>query len=603
MAGPVVEFSQSNFEQEVTKSSVPVLVDLWAAWCVDPQSHISVGWRNSYPAKSIHAGHPVLSLGGKSLVVGRVARALVSTSLGHCLAVQTETGRQLRVTDEHRFLTRKGWKSASQLNAGMDVAIYPVLEATNGRLSSSSWVLTAQQVEHVSLPRIKLSVHLDDLKKKGLIPLRINQPSLPIIARLMGALFSDGGLYHQDSNNAREVSSVVGRHEDALQVRGDLASLGFSSQVQERITHQQIGHRSFSTHTYRVKCCSTSAWLFFKALGVPEGNKTNTSYLVPAWLMRAPPLIQREFLAGYLGGDGPTPMIRLMARPKKQPCDHLSVNDVEFHKRVDLAMSGLRFAQQLATLLGQFGVQVRRAHIEEGVLRKDGSRTAIVHLPLSATYESVYALCHRIGYAYATSKLAEAQKIGEFVRKKLSERDTWQQRYSLAQRLYKRGGPVHVVAKQPKLPYNTVRDWLRRGVSATIQQHHERYALWVQRVSMGSRSGQLWERVVSVKPTYLPKVSRLSVTPKHNFIANGFVVHNCGPCRMIAPVVEELAGKYQGKMKMGKLNVDDHPQVAAQFRIMNIPTLLFFKNGKEVDRIVGVVPKEELTRRIEHVIS
>ena len=77
----------------------------------------------------------------------------------------------------------------------------------------------------------------------------------------------------------------------------------------------------------------------------------------------------------------------------------------------------------------------------------------------------------------------------------------------------------------------------------------------------------------------------------------------CGPCRLIAPVVEELAGKYQGKMKMGKLNVDDHPQIAAQFRIMNIPTLLLFKGGKEVDRIVGVVPKEELTRRIERVIG
>ena len=77
----------------------------------------------------------------------------------------------------------------------------------------------------------------------------------------------------------------------------------------------------------------------------------------------------------------------------------------------------------------------------------------------------------------------------------------------------------------------------------------------------------------------------------------------CGPCRLIAPVVEELAGKYQGKMKMGKLNVDDYPQVAGQYRIMNIPTLLLFKGGQEVDRIVGVVPKEELTRRLERVIS
>ena len=77
----------------------------------------------------------------------------------------------------------------------------------------------------------------------------------------------------------------------------------------------------------------------------------------------------------------------------------------------------------------------------------------------------------------------------------------------------------------------------------------------------------------------------------------------CGPCRMITPLVEELAGSYQGKMKVGKLNVDDHPSVAAQLRVMNIPTLVFFKGGQEVDRIVGVVPKEELSRRIDRVVS
>ena len=77
----------------------------------------------------------------------------------------------------------------------------------------------------------------------------------------------------------------------------------------------------------------------------------------------------------------------------------------------------------------------------------------------------------------------------------------------------------------------------------------------------------------------------------------------CGPCRMLAPVVEELAGTYQGKMKFGKLNVDEHPQVAAQHRIMNIPTLLLFRGGQEVDRLVGVQPKEELIRRIEKAIA
>ncbi len=77
----------------------------------------------------------------------------------------------------------------------------------------------------------------------------------------------------------------------------------------------------------------------------------------------------------------------------------------------------------------------------------------------------------------------------------------------------------------------------------------------------------------------------------------------CGPCRMIAPLVEEFADRYQGKLKVGKLNVDDHPQIASLFRVMNIPTLLFFKEGKEIDRVVGIIPKEELARRIEKVVG
>ena len=77
----------------------------------------------------------------------------------------------------------------------------------------------------------------------------------------------------------------------------------------------------------------------------------------------------------------------------------------------------------------------------------------------------------------------------------------------------------------------------------------------------------------------------------------------CGPCRLIAPVVEELAGTYAGKVKMGKVNVDDYPQLAAQYRVMNIPTLLLFKGGQEVDRIVGVVPKQELSRHLDQLLT
>ncbi|MGQ9691278.1 MAG: thioredoxin [Thermoproteota archaeon] len=72
----------------------------------------------------------------------------------------------------------------------------------------------------------------------------------------------------------------------------------------------------------------------------------------------------------------------------------------------------------------------------------------------------------------------------------------------------------------------------------------------------------------------------------------------CGPCHMVAPIVEELARDYAGKIFFGKLNVDENPKVAMQYGIMSIPTLLVFKNGKLVDRIVGAMPRQILEQKI-----
>ena len=73
----------------------------------------------------------------------------------------------------------------------------------------------------------------------------------------------------------------------------------------------------------------------------------------------------------------------------------------------------------------------------------------------------------------------------------------------------------------------------------------------------------------------------------------------CMPCKMIAPVVEDVANEFDGKIKVGKLNTDENQMVAAEYKIMGIPSLLIYKNGEVVDRIVGVVPKEHITKALE----
>jgi thioredoxin 2 len=75
----------------------------------------------------------------------------------------------------------------------------------------------------------------------------------------------------------------------------------------------------------------------------------------------------------------------------------------------------------------------------------------------------------------------------------------------------------------------------------------------------------------------------------------------CGPCRMVAPVIEELAAEMAGRVRVAKLNVDENPATAARFGVQSIPTLLVLKGGREVDRIVGVQPKAAIVQRLERV--
>jgi thioredoxin 1 len=76
----------------------------------------------------------------------------------------------------------------------------------------------------------------------------------------------------------------------------------------------------------------------------------------------------------------------------------------------------------------------------------------------------------------------------------------------------------------------------------------------------------------------------------------------CGPCRMVGPLVAEIANDYEGKASVGKLNVDANQAIAIKYGVRNIPTILYFKNGEVVDKVVGAVPKAKLTEKLEALV-
>ncbi len=77
----------------------------------------------------------------------------------------------------------------------------------------------------------------------------------------------------------------------------------------------------------------------------------------------------------------------------------------------------------------------------------------------------------------------------------------------------------------------------------------------------------------------------------------------CGPCQMVAPIVDELAAEYAGKLKVMKLNTDENPEIAGQYQVMSIPSILFFKNGQPVEKLIGARPKRQFKEVIDSLLA
>jgi len=108
--------------------------------------------------------------------------------------------------------------------------------------------------------------------------------------------------------------------------------------------------------------------------------------------------------------------------------------------------------------------------------------------------------------------------------------------------------------------------------------------------SIGRRDSK---RMIS-EPISVSDASFDSMVSEHRFLVLDCWASWCGPCRMMAPIVDDLARTYKGKIVFGKLNVDENPKTAVRYDVMSIPTLLIFKGGKLVDRIVGAVPRNDI---------
>jgi thioredoxin 1 len=117
---------------------------------------------------------------------------------------------------------------------------------------------------------------------------------------------------------------------------------------------------------------------------------------------------------------------------------------------------------------------------------------------------------------------------------------------------------------------------------------------------MARRVVQKPEKPASDKPIEVTDATLKETIQNHSLVVVDCWAPWCAPCYMVAPIIEEMARDYTGKILFGKLNVDENRKVATQYGIMGIPTLLVFKNGQLVDRLVGAMPRQMLEPKITH---
>ncbi len=115
---------------------------------------------------------------------------------------------------------------------------------------------------------------------------------------------------------------------------------------------------------------------------------------------------------------------------------------------------------------------------------------------------------------------------------------------------------------------------------------------------MRSVTGKKQEKPTSSKPVEVTDRTFKEIIQSHPLVVVDCWAAWCGPCQMVAPVIEEMARDYAGRILFGKLNVDENREVATEYQIMGIPTLLVFKDGKLVDRVVGAMPRQVLEPKI-----
>lgn len=558
------------------------LLDFWAVWCIDPETPVLT--ENGYiKASQIQVGQMLVTVDPKTKkqAIKKVSKIKIFQD-AQSKKITLETGRSLVGDINHMILTTEGFKRLEDLAVGEKVLVNPKTSETFSS-NDESIMLTTSGNEYADKV----------LKQLDFLPLKANDPRSPILARLLGFVVTDGYLYEDLKHNTYETHFYVGTEQDAKAIKQDLKSLRFDKlEIKRQVKERKIGNREFTISILRCRNLNRSLFFLLKALGSPVGRKKNQTYFVPDWIMDGNLSLKREFLSGWLGGDGCKIDYYIQYEGLSSHYSGFKINAIEFHKEKELEREGILYAQQLANLLEELGVSVREV---QSVDDEDG---VIISLKILADYDSLFNLA-KIGYAYAGTKNKNVPFVKEFLAYRLLERNRYAELKQVVLQQLALGVSNQVIAQSLQIPIHTVVSWRYNKTTRVTHPAENGQARFDKWLEVRQQENLLWERVISIDYIGKKDVIGITVDEPHTLITNGIVSHNCGPCKIMEPVLEELEKELKDKVEIEKINVDENPGKASEYGVMSIPTYIVLKDGKEVGRRIGVTSKSDLLKLLQ----
>lgn len=446
------------------------------------------------------------------------------------LKVETMGGAKILATGDHPFLTRNGMVLLKNLKINDEVSVYP-FEGVKYTKPSLDRIIDEKKIKEK---------YRKELKAKNLLPLTYSNEKLPYLLKIFGFALGDG---HLDNRRV----SFYGEEKNLEEIRNDIIKLGFNpGEILNRKRKHNIktsyGEVKFERTEYSFTVNSRSLAELLRVLGLPAGNKARTEFLLPSWLFRCEGWQVRLFLAGYFGAELTSP---------KTVTNHgynfygpvLTVD-----KEKTLIENGKEFLRQIGQLLLKFSIKSKLIK-ERKEYENKGYTSYRLRLQISSEPDNLIKLWGKIGFEYNKEKSFLANVAVQYL--KLKKKVLEERKDAIEgiekENLKKKEAIERFSSNSVNTRFIERTLYEGRKTDPRIAFNFEKFGDFLaSRTSGLGKTGQVWDRIVSVEENdHKDWVYDFTVEDEHhNFIANNFVVSNCG-IRMIKTnlTVDDIKGK------------------------------------------------------------